>query len=203
MRDKQKTREGMRLFTGSKTENLEKSCWGEDTAFPCSYQGKCARCPYSPGRGLTCNLESCPFSSSGRCKDCAHLLPLAEHRRKARCRWTGERLASGGVERVRECIGFEERPGLDLCRSLRQGEAPQNNARRNKRLFCLPRIEKSLVSYSACLAAGGLSIGRLAHIGRVTRLGLREGPAVSHWPGSVLSCLFSFKTPKQCEVPHD
>ena len=203
MRDKQKTREGVLLFTGSETENLEKSCWGEDTAFPCSYQGKCARCPYSPGRGLTCNLESCPFSSSGRCKDCAHLLPLAEHRRKARCRWTGERLASGGVERVRDCIGFEERPGLDLCRSLRQGEVPQNNARRNKRLFCLPRIEKSLVSYSACLAAGGLSIGRLAHIGRVTRLGLREGPAVSHWPGSVLSCLFSFKTPKQCEVPHD
>ena len=91
---------------------------------------------------------------------------------------------------------------LTVGRLFATVKAP-NNARRNKRLFCLPRIGKRLVSYSACLAAGGLSIGRLAHIGRVTRLGLREGPAVSHWPGSVLSCLFSFKTPKQCEVSHD
>lgn len=91
--------------------------------------------------------------------------------------------------------------GLTEGRLSATVKAP-NNARRNKRLFCLPRIGKSLVSYSACLAAGGLSIGWLAHIGRVTRLGLREGPAVSHWPGSVLSCLFSFKTPKQCEVSH-
>ena len=112
MRDKQKTREGVLLFTGSETENLEKSCWGEDIAFPYSYQEKCARCPYSPGRGMACNLESCPFSSSGPCKDCAHLLPLDEHRRKARCRWTGERLAAGDVELVRDCIGFEERPAL-------------------------------------------------------------------------------------------
>ena len=105
-------------------------------------------------------------------------------------------MAAVGMEPV--SAGFS----LTVGRLSATVKAP-NNARRNKRLFCLPRIGKSLVSYSACLAAGGLSIGWLAHIGRVTRLGLREGPAVSHWPGSVLSCLFSFKTPKQCEVLHD
>ena len=203
MRDKQKTREGMRLFTGSETENLEKSCWGEDTAFPCSYQGKCARCTYSPGRGLTCNLESCPLSSSGRCKDCAHLLPLDEHRRKARCRWTGERLASGGVERVRDCIGFEERPGLDLCRSLRHGGGSLNLARRSNRLSCFPRAGKSIAAYTAIShsPAGNISGGRYVHIGRVIRPGLREGPAASLRPGSVSPCLFLF--PKLSEVPHD
>lgn len=110
--------------------------------------------------------------------------------------WGKRIMAAVGREPV--VAGFS----LTVGRLFATVKAP-NNARRNKRLFCLPRIGKSLVSYSACLAAGGLSIGRLAHIGRVTRLGLREGPAVSHWPGSVLSCLFSFKTPKQCEVSHD
>lgn len=77
-----------------------------------------------------------------------------------------------------------------------------NLARRNKRLSCLPRTGKSLVAYSAHHAAG-VSIGRFVHIGRVTRLGFREGPAASLRPGSVLPCLFSFKTPKFSEVPHD
>lgn len=201
MRDKQKTREGMRLFTGSETENLEKSCWGEDTAFPCSYQGKCARCPYSPGRGLTCNLESCPFSSSGRCKDCAHLLPLDEHRRKARCRWTGERLASGGVERVRDCIGFEKRPGLDLCRSLRQGDVPLNQSRRSNRRFIVPNGEESIAAYSACLAAA-MFIGRLAHIGGVATSSIREDWRLRLSRGALLPRLF-FLIPKSIEVPHD
>lgn len=201
MRDKQKTREGMRLFTGSETENLEKSCWGEDTAFPCSYQGKCARCPYSPGRGMACNLESCPFSSSGHCKDCAHLLPLDEHRRKARCRWTGERLASGGVERVRDCIGFEERPGLDLCRSLRQGEVPLNQSRRSNRRFIVPNGEESIAAYSACLAAA-MFIGRLAHIGGVATSSIREDWRLRLSRGALLPRLF-FLIPKSIEVPHD
>ena len=200
MRDKQKTREGMRLFTGSETENLEKSCWGEDTAFPCSYQGKCARCLYSPCRGMACNLESCPFSSSRRCKDCAHLLPLDEHRRKARCRWTGERLASGGVERVRDCIGFEEGPGLDLCRSLRQGEVPLNRDRRSNRLSCSPRAGKSIAAYSACLAAG-MFIGRLAHIGGVATSSIREDWRLITSRGALLSRLF-FLIPNR-EVSHD
>lgn len=201
MRDKQKTREGMRLFTGSETENLEKSCWGEDTAFPCSYQGKCARCPYSPGRGMACNLESCPFSCSGRCKDCAHLLPLDEHRRKARCRWTGERLASGGVERVRDCIGFEKRPGLDLCRSLRQGEVPLNQSRRSNRRFIVPNGEESIAAYSACLAAA-MFIGRLAHIGGVATSSIREDWRLRLSRGALLPRLF-FLIPKSIEVPHD
>ena len=200
MRDKQKTREGMRLFTGSETENLEKSCWGEDTAFPCSYQGKCARCPYSPGRGLTCNLESCPFSSSGRCKDCASLLPVNEHRRKARCRWTGERLASGDVERVRYCIGFEKRPGLDLCRSLRQGEVPQNHDRRSNRLSCFPRAGKSIAAYSA-VEAPAVSSGRLSHIGGVATSSIREDWRLIVSRGALLSRLF-FLIPTH-EVPHD
>ena len=76
-----------------------------------------------------------------------------------------------------------------------------NLARRNKRLSCLPRTGKSLVAYSAHHAAG-VSIGRFVHIGRVTRLGFREGPAASLRPGSVLPCLFSFKTPKFSEVHH-
>ena len=201
MRDKQKTREGVRLFTGSETENLEKSCWGEDTAFPCSYQGKCARCPYSPGRGLTCNLESCPFSSSGRCKDCAHLLPLDEHRRKARCRWTGERLASGGVERVRDCIGFGKRPGLDLCRSLRQGEIPLNQVRRSNRLSCFPRAGKSIAAYSA-VEAPAVSSGRLSHIGGVATSSIREDWRLHLSRGALLPRLF-FLIPKSSEVPHD
>lgn len=201
MRDKQKTREGMRLFTGSETENLEKSCWGEDTAFPCSYQGKCARCPYSPGRGMACNLESCPFSSSGRCKDCAHLLPLDEHRRKARCRWTGERLASGGVERVRDCIGFEKKAGEGLTSAGVYGNlASPNLTRRNKRLSSLPRAGKSLVRISA-VEAPIMSNGRLSHIGGVQR------PSTVRLGGFVRAgercCPASFFTPKSNEVPHD
>ena len=206
MRDKQKTREGMRLFTGSETENLEKSCWGEDTAFPCSYQGKCARCPYSPGRGLTCNLESCPFSSSRRCKDCAHLLPLDEHRRKARCRWTGERLASGGVERVRDCIGFEKRPGLDLCRSLRQGEVPQISDEGERHLPGLPRAGETFVrkSFVLKLPAGGVPIGgRFEHIDGNASSVVREATA-TFIRGRGKQALPSFFNPQiSDEVPHD
>ncbi len=206
MRDKQKTREGMRLFTGSETENLEKSCWGEDTAFPCSYQGKCARCTYSPGRGLTCNLESCPLSSSGPCKDCAHLLPLDEHRRKARCRWTGERLASGGVERVRDCIGIEERPGLDLCRSLRQGEVPQIPYEGERHLFRLPRAERTFVrkSFVLKLPAGGVPIGgRFEHIDGNASSVFREGTAafIRGRGKQALPSFFNSQNPY--EVPHD
>ena len=201
MRDKQKTREGVLGFTGSETENLEKSCWGEDTAFPCSYQGKCARCPYSPGRGMACNLVPCPFSRPCRCADCASLLPVNEHRRKARCRWTGECLTTGDVELVRDCIGFEERPGLDLCRSLRQGDVPLNQSRRSNRLSCFPRAGKSIAAYSACLAAA-MFIGRLAHIGGVATSSIREDWRLRLSRGALLPRLF-FLIPKSIEVPHD
>ncbi len=206
MRDKQKTREGLRLFTGSETENLEKSCWGEDTAFPCSYQGKCARCTYSPCRGMACNLESCPLSSSGRCKDCAHLLPLDEHRRKARCRWTGERLASGDVERVRDCIGFEKRPGLDLCRSLRQGEVPQISTKGERHLPGLPRAGETFVrkSFVLKLPAGGVPIGgQFEHIDGNTSSVVREATA-TFGRGRGKQVLPSFFNPQvSTEVPHD
>lgn len=206
MRDKQKTREGVLGFTGSETENLEKSCWGEDIAFPYSYQEKCARCPYSPGRGMACNLESCPFSCSGRCKDCAHLLPLDEHRRKARCRWTGERLTAGDVELVREYIGFEERPGLDLCRSLRHGEVPQISTKGERHLFRLPRAERTFVrkSFVLKLPAGGVPIGgRFEHIDGNTSSVFREGTA-TFGRGRGKQVLPSFFNPQvSTEVPHD
>ena len=201
MRDKQKTREEVLCFTGSKTGHGEKIRWEKCSSLLSTLQGKCARCPYSPGRGMACNLESCPLSSSGRCKDCAHLLPLDEHRRKARCRWTGERLASGGVERVRDCIGFEKRPGLDLCRSLRQGEVPQNCQRRSNRRFIVPNGEESIAAYSA-VEAPAVSSGRLSHIGGIITSGTREGPAVSDRLGSVVIPPLLFN-PKLSEVPHD
>lgn len=201
MRDKQKTREGVLGFTGSKTGHGEKIRWEKCSSLLSTLQGKCARCPYSPGRGMACNLESCPFSCSGRCKDCAHLLPLDEHRRKARCRWTGERLVAGDVERVRNCIGFEERPGLDLCRSLRQGEVPLNQSRRSNRRFIVPNGEESIAAYSACLAAA-MFIGRLAHIGGVATSSIREDWRLRLSRGALLPRLF-FLIPKSIEVPHD
>ncbi len=200
MRDKQKTREEVLCFTGSKTGHGEKIRWEKCSSLLSTLQGKCARCLYSPGRGMACNLESCPLSSSGPCKDCASLLPVNEHRRKARCLWTGEGLASGGVERVRDCIGFEERPGLDLCRSLRQGEVPQNRDRRSNRLSCFPRAGKSIAAYSACLVAG-MFIGRLAHIGGVATSSIREDWRLITSRGALLSRLF-FLIPNR-EVSHD
>lgn len=62
MLNNEKTREGVVRFTGSGTENLEKGCWGEDTALPRAFQEKCVRCPYSPGGDHACNLVPCPFS---------------------------------------------------------------------------------------------------------------------------------------------
>lgn len=201
MRDKQKTREEVLCFTGSKTGHGEKIRWEKCSSLLSTLQGKCARCTYSPGRGMACNLESCPFSSSRRCKDCAHLLPVNEHRRKVRCRWTGERLASGDVERVRDCIGFEERPGLDLCRSLRQGEVPLNQVRRSNRLSCFPRAGKSIAAYSA-VEAPAVSSGRLSHIGGVATSSIREDWRLHLSRGALLPRLF-FLIPKSSEVPHD
>ncbi len=201
MRDKQKTPCGCGGRTGFKTLHRGNFRQENDIKPSSDLQGKCARCPYSPGRGMACNLESCPFSCSGRCKDCAHLLPLDEHRRKARCRWTGERLAAGDVERVRNCIGFEERPGLDLCRSLRQGEVPLNQSRRSNRRFIVPNGEESIAAYSACLAAA-MFIGRLAHIGGVATSSIREDWRLRLSRGALLPRLF-FLIPKSIEVPHD
>lgn len=206
MRDKQKTREEVLCFTGSKTGHGEKIRWEKCSSLLSTLQGKCARCPYSPGRGMACNLESCPFSSSGPCKDCAHLLPLDEHRRKARCRWTGERLASGGVERVRDCIGIEERPGLDLCRSLRQGEVPQISTKGERHLPGLPRAGETFVrkSFVLKLPAGGVPIGgQFEHIDGNTSSVVREATA-TFGRGRGKQVLPSFFNPQvSTEVPHD
>lgn len=198
---KQKTREVGKNFAGSKTGHLEKIRWQKDNGFCPAIQEKCVRCPCFPGMGYACNVP-CPFTVRGACAVCIHFLTVDEHRNKARCVWTGARLDAGEVERVRECIGFEEKTGLDLCRSLRQGEVPLNLARRSNRLFCFPRAGKSIAAYTAIShsPAGNISGGRYVHIGRVIRPGLREGPAASLRPGSVSPCLFLF--PKLSEVPH-
>lgn len=201
MRDKQKTPRGDGSRTGFKSLHRGEIRQEDDSKTSHAPQGKCARCPYFPGRGYACNVP-CPFTVRGACAACVHFLPVNEHRNKARCVWTGERLDAGEVERVRECIGFEEKTGLDLCRSLRQGEVPLNLARRSNRLFCFPRAGKSIAAYTAIShsPAGNISGGRYVHIGRVIRPGLREGPAASLRPGSVSPCLFLF--PKLSEVPH-
>lgn len=185
MRDKQKTREGVLCFTGSETENLEKSCWGEDIAFPYSYQEKCARCPYS-GNGHACNLVPCPFS--------------------VRCRWTGERLTAGDVELVRVCIGFEERPGLDLCRSLRQGEVPLIHCEGERHLFRLPRAERTFVrkSFVLKLPAGGVPIGgRFEHIDGNASSVVREATATFAMGRGKQALPSFFYSQIYCEVPHD
>lgn len=199
---KQKTREVGKNFAGSKTGHIEKIRWEKDNGFCPAIQEKCVRCSCFPGRGYACNLVPCPFTVRGACEACIHFLPVNEHRNKARCAWTGERLNAGEMELLRECIGFEEKTGLDLCRSLRQGEVPLNLARRSNRLFCFPRAGKSIAAYTAIShsPAGNISGGRYVHIGRVIRPGLREGPAASLRPGSVSPCLFLF--PKLSEVPH-
>lgn len=211
---KQKTREVGKNFAGSKTGHIEKIRWEKDNGFCPAIQEKCVRCPCFPGRGYACNVP-CPFTVRGACAVCIHFLTVDEHRNKARCLWTGERLDAGEVQWVRECIGFEERhfsasdlypqypqysqnclsgekTGLDLCRSLRQGEVPLNLARRSNRLFCFPRAGKSIAAYTAIShsPAGNISGGRYVHIGRVIRPGLREGPAASLRPGSVVTLPF-------------
>lgn len=95
---------------------------------------------------------------------------------------------------------FDDVKGLTHASRWGMVKTP-NLARRNKRRSGLPKAGKSLVTYSVCHAAG-VPIGRFAHIGRVTRPGFREGPAASLRPGSVLPCLFSFKTPKVSEALH-
>ena len=206
MRDKQKTREGVLGFTGSKTGHGEKIRWEKCSSLLSTLQGKCARCPYSPGRGMACNLAPCPFSRPCRCADCSHLLPVNEHRRKARCRWTGERLTAGDVELVWEYIGFEERPGLDLCRSLRQGEVPLIHCEGERHLFRLPRAERTFVrkSFVLKLPAGGVPIGgRFEHIDGNASSVVREATATFAMGRGKQALPSFFYSQIYCEVPHD
>lgn len=104
------------------------------------------------------------------CAQCGYfravLLPSG-HKRTF-CTFTGEK-----VRPEHPACSFR----LTSCGLPAMLKAP-NNTRRNKRLFGFPRAGKSLVAYSARLAAG-VFIGWLVHIGRVQRPGSREAPAVS------------------------
>lgn len=218
---KQKTREVGKNFAGSKTGHVEKIRWENDNGFFPAIQEKCVRCPYFPGMGYACNAP-CPFTVRGACAACVHFLPVNEHRNKARCLWTGERLDAGEVQWVRECIGFEERhfSASDLypqnpqypqnCLSEKKtGEGLTsagvsgkvrlpNLDRRSNRLSLLPRNGKSIAAYSA-VEAPIVSSGRLSHIGGVQRPHVREAVAAYLGPGSVVPCLFYFPN---LEVPH-
>lgn len=222
MRNKQKTPRGDGSRTGFKSLHRGEIRQEDDSKTSHAPQGKCARCPYFPGRGYACNVP-CPFTVRGACAACVHFLPVNEHRNKARCLWTGERLDAGEVQWVRECIGFEERhfSASDLypqnpqypqnCLSEKKtGEGLTsagvsgkvvfpNLERRHKRLSSLPKAGKSLVRISA-VEAPIMSNGRLSHIGRVATSSIREGWRLLKSRGE-LHPAFSFN-PRILEVPH-
>lgn len=201
MRNKQKTPRGDGSRTGFKSLHRGEIRQEDDSKTSHALQGKCARCPYFPGRGYACNVP-CPFTVRGACAACVHFLPVNEHRNKARCLWTGERLDAGEAQWVRECIGFEKKTGEGLTSGMdfRHGECPQIHMRRSNRLSCFPRAGKSIAAYSACLAAG-IFIGRLAHIGGVVTSSIREDWRPHMSRGALLPRLF-FLIPKSYEVPH-
>lgn len=190
MRNKQKTPRGDGSRTGFKSLHRGEIRQEDDSKTSHAPQGKCARCPYFPGRGYACNVP-CPFTVRGACAACVHFLPVNEHRNKARCVWTGERLDAGEVQWVRECIGFEKKAGEGLTSGMdfRHGECPLNYSRRNKRLSSLPRAGKSLVRISA-VEAPIMSNGRLSHIGRVATSKYREAWRHRIGRGALLPCLF-------------
>ena len=137
-----------------------------------------------------------------RCKDCAHLLPVNEHRRKARCVWTGERLDAGEVERARECFGFEEKAGEDLTSAGVSGMVGFPKSVRGVAIAVSssPTVKKVLPAYSA-VEALTISSGRLSYIGGIITSRTREGLAVSDRLGSVVIPPLLFN-PKLSEVPH-
>lgn len=198
MRNKQKTPRGDGSRTGFKSLHRGEIRQEDDSKTSHAPQGKCARCPYFPGRGYACNVP-CPFTVRGACAACVHFLPVNEHRNKARCLWTGERLDAGEVQWVRECIGFEKKTGEGLTSAGVSGKVRLPNLdRRSNRLSLLPRNGKSIAAYSA-VEAPIVSSGRLSHIGGVQRPHVREAVAAYLGPGSVVPCLFYFPN---LEVPH-
>lgn len=217
---KQKTREVGKNFAGSKTGHIEKIRWKKDNGFCPAIQEKCVRCPYFPGRGYACNLVPCPFTVRGACEACIHFLPVNEHRNKARCAWTGERLNAGEVELLRECIGFEERhfsasdlypqypqnclsekkTGEGLTSAGDSGKVRFPNLKsHNRRLSLAPQGEKDLFSYSAIHAHTVFSVAHV-HIGRVTRpVSARTGGFFKAGERVYPAFLFN---PQLEEVPH-
>lgn len=69
MREQRKTRGGVGGPTGFQTLRRAGIRQGKDTPLSPAPQGKCARCPYSPGKGEACNFPVCPFSERGANKD--------------------------------------------------------------------------------------------------------------------------------------
>lgn len=199
---KQKTREVGKNFAGSKTGHVEKIRWENDNGFFPAIQEKCARCPYFPGMGYACNLVPCPSTVRGACAACVHFLPVNEHRNKARCVWTGERLDAGEVERVRECIGFEKKAGEGLTSAGVSGKVSFPKSVRGVAIAVSssPTVKKVLPAYSA-VEALTISSGRLSHIGGIITSRTREGLAVSDRLGSVVIPPLLFN-PKLSEVPH-
>lgn len=201
MRNKQKTPRGDGSRTGFKSLHRGEIRQEDDSKTSHAPQGKCARCPYFPGRGYACNLVPCPFTVRGACAVCIHFLTVDEHRNKARCVWTGERLDAGEAQWVRECIGFEKKTGEGLTSAGVSGNlASPNQSRRHKRLSSLPRAGKSLVRISA-VEAPIMSNGRLSHIGGVATSKYREAWRLRLSRGALLPRLF-FLIPKSIEVPH-
>ncbi len=199
MLNKQKTPRGDGGRTGFKSLHRGKNRQEDDSNSLPAIQEKCVRCPYFPGMGYACNVP-CPFTVRGACAACIHFLPVNEHRNKARCLWTGERLDAGEVQWVRECIGFEKKAGEGLTSAGDSGNlASPNYSRRNKRLSSLSKAGKSLVRISAVEVPAVFS-GRLSHIGRVATSSIREDWRHRIGRGALLPCLFVF--PQLFEVPH-
>lgn len=198
MRNKQKTPRGDGSRTGFKSLHRGEIRQEDDSKTSHAPQGKCARCPYFPGRGYACNVP-CPFTVRGACEACIHFLPVNEHRNKARCLWTGERLDAGEAQWVRECIGFERRDEGLTSAGVSGNLASPNLTRRSNRLSVLPRDGRSIAAYSA-VEASIMSNGRLSHIGGVQRpVSARTGGFVRAGERCYPA---SFFTPKSNEVPH-
>ena len=224
MRNKQKTPRGDGSRTGFKSLHRGEIRQEDDSKTSHAPQGKCARCPYFPGRGYACNVP-CPFTVRGACAVCIHFLTVDEHRNKARCLWTGERLDAGEVQWVRECIGFEERHFSASALYPQYPRYPQNCLSEKKTgegltsagvsgkvgfpksvrgvaiaVSSSPTVKKVLPAYSA-VEALTISSGRLSHIGGIITSRTREGLAVSDRLGSVVIPPLLFN-PKLSEVPH-
>ena len=93
------------------------------------------------------------------------------------------------------------------CRALTSGpsfdhtKAPQNSARRSRRLCHTPLCGKKS-GFSCFLPPlrplAFLGLWGCGYILAEQRPGVRETPAALHWPGSVVSAFFCAQLPKQC-----
>lgn len=205
MLNKQKTREGLGGFAGSEMMFMAEQ--EDNTRFPLVPQGKCVRCPYFPGKGYACNLPVCPFPEPAPCLACVHFLPVNEHRRKARCVWTGERLDAGEEQRERECIGFERRDeGLTSGPLSGMVRLPKYNERHTANAIPVSPQEQEKAPEKALLKVLHIMPCRKStrrergYIGRVQRPVSVKTRQPLIGLGSVVPCLSFY--PQNNEVPH-